>query len=101
LADDTAKAVAVTRAAYARAIGEGAQPSEIVEGAKQWIAAADAPRFLPALPSWLATHGWQHPPLQKTRTREAVRGNGGHRRDYRNGGKPDMARMMLALAGEA
>jgi hypothetical protein len=100
-ADDTAKAIAVARAAYAKAIAEGAQPDEIFDGAKQWIAAADASRFLPPLPSWLETHSWQKPPLEKKRTSEPARGNRGHRRDYRNGGKPDMARMMLALAGEA
>jgi hypothetical protein len=94
LADDTDKAIAIARAAYAKAIAEGARPEEIVEVAKQWIAAADAPRFLPALPNWLATHGWEHPPLQKTRTREAVRGNGAYRRKE----TPDLALAMVRAA---
>jgi hypothetical protein len=100
-ADDTDKAVAAARAAYAKALAEGALAEQIFESAKQWVAAADAPRFLPALPTWLAGQGYLKPPPQKKPAREVARGNGGHR-NYRNGGKPDMARMMLALVeGEA
>jgi hypothetical protein len=99
-ADDTEKAVAIARAAYAKAIAQGAQPDEIFEAAKQWVAAADAPRFLPALPSWLATQGYLKPPLEKKRTREPARGNGAHRSGYGNGHyrRPSLAERMLALS---
>jgi hypothetical protein len=99
-ADDTEKAIAVARAAYAKAIARGARPDEIFEIAKQWVAAADAPRFLPALPSWLATQGYLKPPPEKKRTREPARGNGAHRGGYRNGNhrRPSLAERMLALS---
>jgi hypothetical protein len=100
LADDTPKAVAIARAAYAKAIGEGAQPEEIVEVAKLWVAAADAPRFLTPLPTWLETRGWLHPPQQQSRTSERARGNGAYRPSYRNGHhrRPSLAERMLALS---
>jgi hypothetical protein len=94
-ADDTEKAIAVARAAYAKAIAEGADGEQLFEAAKPWVAAADAPRFLPPLPTWLATQGYLKPPPEKKRTRQAVRGNGAYRRKE----TPDLALAMLRAAG--
>jgi hypothetical protein len=74
-------------------------PVVIQAAAEAFVAAADDPRFLPTLSKWLAGRGWEKPPPQKTRTREAARGNGGHRPSYRNGRyrRPSLAERMLAL----
>jgi hypothetical protein len=62
------------RLAFERAITAGAATTEILEAAKCWVAAADAPRFLPRLDRWLSGRGWlKVPPRRRQRT-------GGHRR---------------------
>src|SRR5262249_44098119 len=55
--DDTPKAIAMARQAY-ECVCEEAEPEEILEGAKAWIAAADAPRYLPPLLTWLTARSW-------------------------------------------
>jgi helix-turn-helix protein len=94
--DDEPKAQAIARQAFERACRE-AEPDEILEGAKRWIAAADAPRYLPALPQWLAGRGWEKPPpTGKTRRSHGgpQRGNGA--RQY--GRKPSLAAIAHRLA---
>ncbi len=91
-ADETAKALAVARNAFATAC-ELAEPAAILAAAKAWIAAADAPRYLPPLPQWLAARGWQKPPPAKRRGR----GRGGGRRDRRPR-KPDMLSEFFEIA---
>jgi hypothetical protein len=62
------------RLAFERAIAGGGDIGEILEAAKCWVAAADAPRFLPKLDRWLNARGWlKVPPQRRQRT-------GGHRR---------------------
>jgi hypothetical protein len=95
--DDTDKAVAIARAAYAKAIGEGAQPEQIIEAAKQWIAAADAPRSLPSLATWLETRSFEKPPPEKKPRKQQAWS--GPPRGYRPR-KPDLAAMMRALGEE-
>jgi Helix-turn-helix domain len=95
--DDTPKAIAMARQAYERACKD-AEPDEIIEGARAWIAAADAPRYLPALPRWLAARGWEKPPPTKASRAYggAPRGNGA--RQY--GRKPSLAAIGMRLAAE-
>jgi Helix-turn-helix domain len=90
--DETAKAVAISKLAFAKACTL-ANPDEILAAAKTWIAAADAPRFLPALPQWLAARGWEKRPPPKNRPAYA----GGHRNGTRQR-KPDFASIGLDLA---
>jgi hypothetical protein len=68
--DNTSKVVAATRCAYAAARRE-ATGAEILDGARAWVEAADAPRFLPALDDWLASCGWRSSPPKRGRTRTA------------------------------
>jgi hypothetical protein len=67
---------------------EEVAPEDILAAAKTWVAAADAPRFLPPLAKWLAGRGWEKPPPQ----RKAARG--GSRRN----GKPDMVGEFYEIA---
>jgi hypothetical protein len=66
----------------------------ILAGARAWVAACDAPRYLPALTKWLSARSWEVPPPQR-RARSAPRQQTYHRRP-----KPELARMMLALGEE-
>ena len=76
---------AADQLAYTRAC-RIADPADIIEAAKIWVAAADAPRFLPPLARWLDDHGWlKVPPVRKQST-------------YRRG-KADLATMMLQAGG--
>jgi hypothetical protein len=88
-ADDTPKALAVARNAYAKARQE-VGPEEIIEGARAWLAASEAPRFLPALSQWLAARGWQMPPPTKAKRAHARNG-------VRYGRKPDWAQITANL----
>jgi hypothetical protein len=69
--DDTPKVVAATRCAYAVARRK-ASVAEIFEGARTWVAAVNAPRFLPVLADWLAGCGWRSSPPKCGRTRTAT-----------------------------
>ncbi len=60
------------RATWARSWADGpaadrrAWIAAIRTGAEAWVAAADAPRFLPPLARWLAAGYWEKaPPLRK------------------------------------
>jgi len=77
------------RAAFIEACRE-ADPSEIIEAAKTWVAAADAPRYLPPLAKWLNGRGWLKVPSSR---RQRTSG-------HRNGRKVDTAAMMLAMANQ-
>jgi Helix-turn-helix domain len=77
------------RAAFTNACRE-ADPADIIEAAKTWVAAADAPRFLPPLAKWLNGRGWlKVPPARRQ-----------HISGHRNGRKVDTAAMMLAMANQ-
>jgi hypothetical protein len=52
------------RKAFTEACRE-ADPEEIITGARAWVAAADAPRYLKPLPKWLAARGWEKAPPKK------------------------------------
>src|SRR5262249_47138744 len=80
--DDAPKAVASARQAFVEACRE-VDADTIIEAARAHVAAADAPRYLPALPQWLAARGWQTPPPP----RKPKGGNGAHR----PGRKPNIA----------
>lgn len=41
------------------------EPEKILAGARAWVAAADAPRFLKPLSKWLAARGWEKSPPAK------------------------------------
>jgi hypothetical protein len=93
--DDTPQAIAIARNAFARACRDGAEADDILDGARVWVAAADAPRFLPALPTWLAAKGWETPPP----TKRGRRANG-HKAQRSNGyAKPDMFKIVLEAGG--
>ena len=93
--DDAPKAVAIARQAFERAC-ESAEPSEIIEAAKIWVGAADASRYLPPLPQWLAARGWETPPPTNPKR---ARANG--RKAQRSNGyaKPDMFKITLEAGG--
>jgi hypothetical protein len=97
--DDTPRAVAMAYSAFGRACQE-AEAGDILDAAKAWVAAADAPRFLPALPQWLAGRGWEQPPPIKRKPAPARRTAGGHRRSngYGKPAKPDMLAVGMKLA---
>ena len=96
--DDSPKAQAIARNAFATACGDGADPADIVEAAKTWVAAADAPRFLPALATWLAARGWETPPPTKRKRRGNIPYGTVNSRS--NGyAKPDMFKTVLVGEG--
>jgi hypothetical protein len=73
------------RRAWEGALAAGADPAEIVEAARAWVEAADAPRFLPALAKWLDAESWRKPPPAK-------------RAQRRSGGKPQRMTPARAMA---
>jgi hypothetical protein len=83
------------REAFERACQRGAEPEEIIEGARVWVAAADAPRFLKPLDVWLDRQGWTKSPPQRA-AKQATRGRSSH---HRNGRKVDMAKVALEYGG--
>jgi hypothetical protein len=83
---------AADRRAFAQACQEAA-PEIIIAAAAAFVAAADAPRFLPPLAKWLAAHGWEKPPPTK---RGPARANGKARNGY---AKPDMFKICLKEGG--
>jgi hypothetical protein len=96
--DDSPKAIAIAHAAFAKACRE-AEPGEIIAAAKTWVAAADAPRFLPALATWLAAVGWTKPP--PTKPKRQRNSNGRHRDNLprTNGNKVDLGKLSFMSAG--
>jgi hypothetical protein len=61
----------------------------ILAGAGAWVSGADDPRFLKALPQWLAARCWEYPPpAKRKRTRSAA----SQRRE-----KTDLSSMMFEL----
>jgi hypothetical protein len=68
-------------------------PDEIIEAAAAWVAAADAPRFLPPLSKWLANRGWEKPPPMKARRSH---GNG---RRHNGDGRGPVANVFFEIAG--
>jgi hypothetical protein len=95
--DDTPKAVAIARNAFAKAC-TFATPAKIIDAARAHVAAADAPRFLPALPQWLAAKGWQQPP--PTKRHGGARPTAGRRDSPRRKGKVNVADVFFTLAEE-
>jgi hypothetical protein len=89
--DDAPETVARTGQAFAQACRD-ADAEDIIAAAQTWVAAADAPRFLPPLAKWLASRGWEKPPPKRGR---AQRGNGKHN-PY---AKPDMFKICLEAGG--
>ena len=70
--DNAPRALAVARCAFEDAC-ERAAPEVIVEAAKAWRAAADAPRYLPKLAEWLNADGWRTaPPPKRARSSRAA-----------------------------
>jgi hypothetical protein len=69
-------------------------PEVIIEAAKVWVAAADAPRFLKPLDVWLDRRGWAKAPLPKPAAGSAARGRSPHRR---NGHRLTMAQVAARL----
>jgi hypothetical protein len=100
--DDTPKAQAIARQAFAKACREGADPGEIIDGARVWIAAfeaGDGVRYLPPLPQWLAIRGWEKAPAAKPKR---GRNPSGRPRDHlprSNGNKVDGTRLAFQMAG--
>jgi hypothetical protein len=102
VSDSTPKALAIARQAFAKACTD-VDPGEILKGAKVWITAADAPRFLPVLPQWLAAKGWEKPPPTKAKTKIPPRGKFGRRRHadgLPRSAKPDWAPIGAALVAK-
>ena len=89
----TPRELAIARQILVKAVADGTPIDVILAGARQTVAACDAPRYLPALPTWLAAHGWDKPPPQKPK-RPRFAGN--RRREPRM----TPARAMAELAAE-
>jgi hypothetical protein len=70
-------------------VAEGVPLDAILAGAGAWVRGVDDPRYLMALPQWLAAHGWEHSPPPK-RMRQA-QGRGARRE------KTDLASLMHQL----
>jgi hypothetical protein len=68
---------------FASSYRNGTDPGDIIDGARAWVAAADAPRFLPALVKWLDGRGWQNDPPKR------------RQRQRRNGGKVSLVEIAL------
>jgi hypothetical protein len=58
---------AAGRRAFAKACAM-AEPDTIIAAAAAWVAAADAPRYLPPLAKWLDGKAWEKPPPTRKRT---------------------------------
>jgi hypothetical protein len=97
--DDTPKALAIGKQVFTKACREGVHTAHILEGARTWIAAADAPRYLPALPQWLAAKGWRRPPPTKRKTLPHGGGKSPRRDHRRNGNKIDATRIAFMQGG--
>jgi helix-turn-helix protein len=97
--DDMPKALAIGRQVFAKAC-QSADAGEIIDAARTWVAAADAPRFLPALTQWLAARGWEQPPPTK-RKHASGSAKRAHVRGFRSNGyaKPDMFKIVLEAGG--
>jgi hypothetical protein len=91
--DASPGAQARLRQAWARAC-ERTDAATIIEAAKLWVAAADAPRYLPKLTDWLDGDGWNGSPPKKPRANKfgARRKCGGGRSDA------NAAALMATLA---
>jgi hypothetical protein len=63
--DDLRETIAAAWRAFQDAIARGATPAQILDAARLHVAAADKPRFLPALDTWLITRGYEKPPPQQ------------------------------------
>jgi biotin operon repressor len=79
------------RRAYAGA-RQGTPADEIQAGARAWVAAADAPRYLPPLAKWLAARGWEKLPPAKRARHGQETANHHHPR-----GRPNLSGMMMSL----
>jgi hypothetical protein len=66
----------------------------ILNAARKWVEAADAPRYLQPLPEWLAGQGWTKPPPSRHRSRRAPATNG------RRYGKPDMLATCMGYSAD-
>jgi hypothetical protein len=101
--DEDPKQIAIARTAYAKLIGQGTPACEIVSGVKRWVAAADAPRYLPALFELLSTGAWRSEPPAKRKRRSAAAATGvalaGRALPRTNGNKVDLSLMRLHSAG--
>jgi hypothetical protein len=80
--DATSRQQQADAAAWAAAVAGAAAPEAILAAAKEWIGAADAPRFLPKLSDWLTTNSWDKPPPKKGSRRHKANGS---RRSSSNG----------------
>src|SRR5262249_25291070 len=87
------------RQAFERACRE-ADPDDILDGARVWVAAfeaGDGVRYLPALPQWLIARQWERPPpptKPKRHSGTAPRWPDGRHRD-----KDDPMRDALLMGG--
>jgi hypothetical protein len=98
--DDAPAAVAIGRQAFAQACRK-AEPAAILDGARKWSAAADAPRFLPALWKWLDAEGWAKPAPVRAKTTSSANRGSRHRDTLprTNGNKVDLSRLALMQGG--
>ena len=89
---------AADRRAFAQAC-RTASPKDIIDAAAAFVAAADAPRFLPPLARWLANRGWEKPPPTKPKLKRSHNGarHNGARHPRR---KADITEIGFALARE-
>ena len=86
--------MAIARMLFVKMIAEGVPIDAILAGAGAWVRGIDDPRFLKALPQWLAARGWEHGPPAKSKRQAQARGQ---RRGYQRREKTDLASMMFAL----
>jgi hypothetical protein len=68
----------------------------IIEAAKRWVEAADAPRFSPPLVKWLSAGGWNNDPPQK---RTALPAKKRAASSAKRRGKADLATLSLMDGG--
>jgi hypothetical protein len=66
--DDTPEVVAAAYKAFMQALKAGANPDDIRDGAITWRDAfetGDGVRFMPQLPGWIVSRGWEKDPPKK------------------------------------
>lgn len=69
---------------FVKTVAAGTPIDAILAGAGAWVSGIDDPRYLKALPQWLAAQAWEHEPPAKRKRRA--------RRE-----KTDLASMMHEL----
>jgi hypothetical protein len=90
----TPREMAIGWALFVKIVADGTPLDAVLAGAGAWVRGVDDPRYLMALPQWLAAKGWEYAPPPK-RMRQARAS--GQRHGYQRRQKTDLASLMHQL----